>query len=167
MQMGVSELCRPTQGDFLAMPFADNTFDAAYAIEATCHASKVRAPTMLPPCRHNIIFASLPSHVFAGEPADSKLLPVQLAEVYSEIRRVLKPGGIFASYEWVATAEFDPNNPEHVRVIDEINFGNGLPVRLLHRPWQTASFAAGSWQLCCLFPHAHLNMAHAMMPPVN
>jgi hypothetical protein len=41
---------------------------------------------------------------------------------------VLKPGGLFASYEWVSTKEFDPKNPEHVRIIDEINFGNGLPV---------------------------------------
>ena len=54
---------------------------------------------------------------------------VQLEEVYGEVFRVLKPGGMFCSYEWVATKEFDPNDPEHVRIIDEINFGNGLPVR--------------------------------------
>ena len=42
---------------------------------------------------------------------------------------MLKPGALFVSYEWVATAQFDPNNEEHVRIIDEINFGNGLPVR--------------------------------------
>ena len=41
--MGVTELCQPMQGDFLNMPFPDNTFDAAYAIEATCHAAKVGA----------------------------------------------------------------------------------------------------------------------------
>lgn len=41
IQMGVSELCKPVQGDFLKMPFKDNTFDAAYAIEATCHAAQV------------------------------------------------------------------------------------------------------------------------------
>lgn len=41
---------------------------------------------------------------------------------------MLKPGGLFASYEWVATKYFDEKNPEHVRIIDEINFGNGLPV---------------------------------------
>ena len=46
-QMGVTELCKPTQGDFLAMPFADNTFDAAYAIEATCHAAKVRTCSLI------------------------------------------------------------------------------------------------------------------------
>lgn len=53
---------------------------------------------------------------------------MQLEEVYGEVFRVLKPGSYFASYEWVATKEYDPNNPEHVRIMDEINFGNGLPV---------------------------------------
>lgn len=57
---------------------------------------------------------------------------MQLEEVYAEIARVLKPGCLFASYEWVATKKFDSKNPEHVRIIDEINFGNGLPV--CHRP---------------------------------
>ncbi len=50
--------------------------------------------------------------------------------MYGEIFRVLKPGGLFATYEWVATKMFDPANPEHVRIIDEINYGNGLPARL-------------------------------------
>lgn len=53
---------------------------------------------------------------------------MQLEEVYGEVFRVLKPGGVFCSYEWVATKEYDPNNKEHVRIIDEINYGNGLPV---------------------------------------
>ena len=53
---------------------------------------------------------------------------LQLEEVYGEVFRVLKPGSYFASYEWVATKEYDPSNPEHVRIMDEINFGNGLPV---------------------------------------
>lgn len=53
---------------------------------------------------------------------------LQLEEVYSEIYRVLKPGAIFASYEWVSTAKYDSSNKNHVRIIDEINFGNGLPV---------------------------------------
>ncbi|CAL5219207.1 g998 [Coccomyxa viridis] len=89
-KLGVQDLCNPVQGNFLKMPFEKETFDGAYAIEATCHANK-------------------------------------LEEVYGEVFRVLKPGGMFCSYEWVATKEFDPNDPEHVRIIDEINFGNGLP----------------------------------------
>ena len=53
---------------------------------------------------------------------------MQLKEVYAEILRVLKPGAKFCSYEWVSTKMYDPNNPQHVKVIDEINYGNGLPV---------------------------------------
>ena len=62
--------------------------------------------------------------------AEDAVCAVQLDEVYGEVFRVLKPGGMFCSYEWVATKEFDPNDPEHVRIIDEINVGNGLPVRI-------------------------------------
>ena len=71
---------------------------------------------------------------------------MQLEEVYGEVFRVLKPGGMFCSYEWVATKEFDPNNADHVRIIDEINFGNGLPVGFLQcmhscsAAWQTTNF---------------------------
>lgn len=48
--------------------------------------------------------------------------------MYGEIYRVLKPGSYFASYEWVSTKKYDPDNKDHVRIIDEINYGNGLPV---------------------------------------
>jgi hypothetical protein len=57
------------------------------------------------------------------------LLCPQLEDVYGEVYRVLKPGALFLSYEWVSTGLFDPSNPTHVRIMDEINFGNGLPVR--------------------------------------
>ena len=53
---------------------------------------------------------------------------LQLEEVYGEVFRVLKPGGFFASYEWVSTKLYDANNREHMRIMDEINYGNGLPV---------------------------------------
>lgn len=36
--------------------------------------------------------------------------------VYSEIFRVLKPGGLYATYEWVVTEDFDETNPEHVKI---------------------------------------------------
>ncbi|KAL1924567.1 uncharacterized protein VTP21DRAFT_4221 [Calcarisporiella thermophila] len=77
------------KGDFMNMPFEDNTFDAVYAIEATVHA---------------------PS----------------LAGVYSEIKRVLKPGGKFACYEWVMTDKYDPNNEEHQRIKRGIELGDGI-----------------------------------------
>ena len=82
--------CRSVQGDFMKQPFADSSFDAAYAIEATCHA------------------------------------PNRLG-CYSEIYRVLKPGSIFACYEWCLTDKYDPENPEHVLIKKQIEEGDGLP----------------------------------------
>lgn len=55
---------------------------------------------------------------------------MQLQDAYAEVFRVLKPGSYFASYEWVSTKQYDPNNRDHVRIMDEINYGNGLPVQL-------------------------------------
>ncbi len=62
---------------------------------------------------------------------------MQLEMVYGEVFRVLKPGSRFVSYEWVSTHKFDANNAQHVKIIDEINFGNGLPVssRCMHDHW--------------------------------
>lgn len=88
-QLGTSR-CRSVQGDFMEMPFENSTYDAAYAIEATCHA---------------------PDRV----------------GVYSEIYRVLKPGSIFACYEWCMTDNFDPTNKDHLRMKKQIEEGDGLP----------------------------------------
>ncbi|KAL2912233.1 Delta(24)-sterol C-methyltransferase [Polyrhizophydium stewartii] len=43
-KFGLSELCDAVKGDFENMPFADNSFDAAYAIEACCHARHLENP---------------------------------------------------------------------------------------------------------------------------
>lgn len=87
-------------------------------------------------------------------------------QVFTEIARVLKPGGVFLSYEWVSTPMYDASNAEHVRIMDEILFGNGLPEM---RTWKqaeeagkkaglelvssldlaTASIVAGPWQVRC------------------
>jgi sterol 24-C-methyltransferase len=82
--------CVSIQGDFMKLPFQDAEFDAAYAVEATCHA---------------------PDRV----------------KCYQEILRCIKPGGIFAVYEWCMTDKYDPNNLEHQRLKKDIEEGNGLP----------------------------------------
>jgi len=89
-KQGLGERCRLVQGDFMKLPFDENTFDAAYAIEATCHA---------------------PDRV----------------GVYSQILKVLKPGSIFACYEWCMTDKYDPNNAEHRQMKKWIEEGDGLP----------------------------------------
>ncbi|EPX74437.1 sterol 24-C-methyltransferase Erg6 [Schizosaccharomyces octosporus yFS286] len=78
------------KGDFMKMPFDDNTFDFVYAIEATVHAPSLEG-------------------------------------VYSEIYRVLKPGGVFGVYEWVMSDDYDSTNPEHRRIAYNIEIGDGIP----------------------------------------
>ncbi|KAG9304961.1 hypothetical protein G9A89_003130 [Geosiphon pyriformis] len=78
------------KGNFMDIPFENNSFDAVYAIEATCHAPK-------------------------------------LEDVYGEAYRVLKPGGIFAIYEWCTTENYDSKNPEHQRISRGIEVGDGIP----------------------------------------
>ncbi|CAG9466863.1 unnamed protein product [Pedinophyceae sp. YPF-701] len=104
--LGVDKLTDVVCGNFLEMPFDDNTFDGAYAVEATCHSPDIQA-------------------------------------VYAEIFRVIKPGSHFFSYEWVTTKEFDQSNPEHVRIIDEINKGNGLPEMRSYKECEEAGKRAG------------------------
>ena len=46
---------------------------------------------------------------------------------YQQIYRVLRPGAVFACYEWCLTDQFDANNPDHLRMKKDIEEGNGLP----------------------------------------
>ncbi|QSL65844.1 hypothetical protein MERGE_000122 [Pneumocystis wakefieldiae] len=50
-----------------------------------------------------------------------------LEGVYSEIYRVLKPGGVYASYEWVMLDKYDENDPEHQQIVYGIEFGSSIP----------------------------------------
>lgn len=47
--------------------------------------------------------------------------------VYEQIRRVLKPGGIFGVYEWCMTDSWNPAIPEHKELAHQIELGNGIP----------------------------------------
>jgi sterol 24-C-methyltransferase len=46
---------------------------------------------------------------------------------FSQVAGCLKPGGLFAGYEWVMLPSYDPDNIDHVRVKEGIEVGNGLP----------------------------------------
>lgn len=50
-----------------------------------------------------------------------------LVRCYGEIHRVLKPGGLFAGYEWCLTPHYDPENADHRDLKKKIELGNGLP----------------------------------------
>eukprot|EP01119_Soliformovum_irregulare_P024250 TRINITY_DN864_c0_g2_i1.p1 TRINITY_DN864_c0_g2~~TRINITY_DN864_c0_g2_i1.p1 ORF type:complete len:376 (+),score=79.42 TRINITY_DN864_c0_g2_i1:1-1128(+) len=47
--------------------------------------------------------------------------------IYSEMYRLLKPGGYFAAYEWCVTDEYDATNPVHQEIKKNIEIGDGLP----------------------------------------
>jgi sterol 24-C-methyltransferase len=118
---GLTDLCSFVKGDFNHMPFEDNTFDAAYAMEATCHSE-------------------------------------DLVKVFSEVRRVLKPGGIFAVYDWVMTDKFDPNNSYHKFLKDNILEGSGVPDVVGIASFHAAITSAGLEPLECR------DRAHAVIP---
>jgi len=47
--------------------------------------------------------------------------------IYAEIFRILKPGGLFAGFEWCVTPKYDPNNAAHKDIIFRIIEGNSVP----------------------------------------
>lgn len=49
-----------------------------------------------------------------------------LEGVYSQIHRVLKPGGVFGVYEWLMTDAYDNENPHHREVRLGIEQGDGI-----------------------------------------
>ncbi|CAG8530648.1 5840_t:CDS:2 [Ambispora leptoticha] len=51
----------------------------------------------------------------------------KLEIVYGEVFRTLKPGGLFCTFEWVTTSKYDENNPEHKKIIFDIEQGNSIP----------------------------------------
>jgi len=64
--------------------------------------------------------------------------------VYSEIFKVLKPGGVFGVYEWCMTDDWDASNPEHKALAHQIELGNGIPemrpLRLAREALQKVGF---------------------------
>ncbi|EKD14364.1 uncharacterized protein L3040_008279 [Drepanopeziza brunnea f. sp. 'multigermtubi'] len=86
---GLSDQLKFVKGDFMQMSFAENSFDAVYAIEATVHAPSLEG-------------------------------------VYSQIFRVLKPGGVFGVYEWLMTDKYDNDNQHHREIRLGIELGDGI-----------------------------------------
>ena len=46
---------------------------------------------------------------------------------YAEVFRVLRPGAIFAGFEWCMTPSYDGDNPEHRKLKERIEYSNALP----------------------------------------
>lgn len=87
---GLDDICDFLKCDFMNIDMPDGSVDAAYAIEATCHAPDKEG-------------------------------------IYSQIYRILKPGGYFAAYEWCLTDRYDANDDRHRAIKKGIEVGDSLP----------------------------------------
>ncbi len=43
-----------------------------------------------------------------------------VSKVYGEVFRTLKPGGLFACWEWIVTDKYDSSNKMHRQIIEGI-----------------------------------------------
>lgn len=76
----------------------------------------------------NFLKMPFPSNSFDGAYSiEATCHAPNLEEVYAEIFRVLKPGALYVSYEWVTTEKFVAENAEHVEIIQGIERGDALP----------------------------------------
>ena len=95
-ELEINGSCKIFQANFMKLReygfiiYDSNLYDAAYAIEATCHA----------PDR---------------------------TKCFKEIHNILRPGGYFASYEWILTDKFDEKDKNHNKIKFGIESGNSLP----------------------------------------
>jgi sterol 24-C-methyltransferase len=47
-------------------------------------------------------------------------------QCFKEIYRLLKPGACFAGYEYALLKNYDPNNAEHLQIMEDLEHGGGL-----------------------------------------
>ncbi|MDE0225055.1 MAG: class I SAM-dependent methyltransferase [Gammaproteobacteria bacterium] len=90
VEAGVDHMAEYVRCDFMDMGVLEaNAFDAAYAIESTCHAPDKQG-------------------------------------AFAEIYRLLKPGALFWGQEMCLTNAFDPSDPNHVSIKEELMRGIAL-----------------------------------------
>lgn len=75
--------------------------------------------------------------------------------VYSQIYRVLKPGQVFACYEWCLTPKYDKNNELHRTIKKKIEEGDGLPDMATQQECVDALTSVG-FEVLFILPHTWL-----------
>ena len=87
---------------------------------------------------------SFPSNSFDAVYAiEATVHAPSLEGVYSQIFRVLKPGGVFGVYEWLMTENYDNGNAEHREIRLGIEQGDGISNMVKIHEALTAIKAAG------------------------
>ena len=69
-----------------------------------------------------------------------------LEGVYSQIYRVLKPGGVFGVYEWLMTEAYENSNPRHREIRLGIEQGDGIS-NMVRIPEALAAIQAAGFEL--------------------
>lgn len=95
---------------------------------ARAHNRKAGLDSLCEVVQGNFLQMPFPDSSFDGAYAiEATCHAPRLEDVYGEVFRVLKPGGMFVSYEWVTTGSFRSDDPEHVEAIQGIERGDALP----------------------------------------
>lgn len=99
-----------------------------YQIErATRYAEKEGLSHKLKFTKGDFMQMSFPDNSFDAVYAiEATVHAPSLEGIYSEIFRVLKPGGVFGVYEWLMTDKYDNDNPEHREIRLGIEIGDGI-----------------------------------------
>ncbi|MCJ1481151.1 Delta(24)-sterol C-methyltransferase [Schaereria dolodes] len=99
-----------------------------YQIErATKYARKEGLSDQLSFTKGDFMQISFPSNSFDAVYAiEATVHAPSLEGVYSQIFRVLKPGGVFGVYEWLMTENYDNENPRHREIRLGIEQGDGI-----------------------------------------
>ncbi|KAK4547585.1 Delta(24)-sterol C-methyltransferase [Oleoguttula mirabilis] len=99
-----------------------------YQIErATNYAKKEGMSDKLSFTKGDFMQMSFPDNSFDAVYAiEATVHAPSLEGIYSEIFRVLKPGGVFGVYEWLMTDKYDNDNPRHREIRLGIEQGDGI-----------------------------------------
>jgi len=99
-----------------------------YQIErATRYAEKEGLSKQLQFVKGDFMQMSFPDNSFDAVYAiEATVHAPSLEGIYSEIFRVLKPGGVFGVYEWLMTDKYDNNNPHYREIRLGIEQGDGI-----------------------------------------
>ncbi|KAL1631264.1 Delta(24)-sterol C-methyltransferase [Diplodia seriata] len=119
-----------------------------YQIErATAYAEKEDLAHLVSFVKGDFMHMDFPDNSFDAIYAiEATVHAPSLAGVYSQIHRVLKPGGKFGVYEWVMTDAFDATNPSHVAVRLGIERGSGI-AHMQTRAHAAAAMTAAGFEL--------------------
>ncbi|EDU51495.1 sterol 24-C-methyltransferase (Delta(24)-sterol C-methyltransferase) [Pyrenophora tritici-repentis Pt-1C-BFP] len=117
-----------------------------YQIErATAYAEKEGLSDKLKFVKGDFMQMSFPDNSFDAVYAiEATVHAPSLEGIYSEIFRVLKPGGVFGVYEWLMTDKYDNDNPHHREIRLGIEIGDGISnmekIEVALKAMETAGF---------------------------